>query len=295
MTLKDVIINEVNVEFGNGQTLAVSDAVKANYSQNKLGEKSEKYTKTSDISKMHPVTKEVVANIVAYLKSKGLFDKVNQVQNFNTTDLEFKANGDCVVNFDKGGGITIPASAIKKQASVKDKFKKVISEGAYSNGRYEHQEGKKVNKYHPGHANPIYIKERKINGKNRIEKNNDKYDTSRTDKQIKKDVRLWAKDKEIRALREDVLEEDFKETWNKKIKPALIGSTLLATALAGCGLSLKTCVNNTKELAKTVNSIAKSGSTYNMTVGGKDVKFDEKTNVIYVDGKSEKLNVNKEI
>jgi len=49
-------------------------------------------------------------------------------------------------------------------------YKKVVSEntleeGAYSNGRYEHVQGKKVNKYHPGHANPIYTKTRNKNGK----------------------------------------------------------------------------------------------------------------------------------
>ena len=45
--------------------------------------------------------------------------------------------------------------------TIKDKF---LNEGAYSNGRYEHPEGKQVNKYHPGHANPIYTHTRYENG-----------------------------------------------------------------------------------------------------------------------------------
>ena len=36
----------------------------------------------------------------------------------------------------------------------------IINEGAYSNGRYEHPEGKKINKYNPGHANPVFMDEK---------------------------------------------------------------------------------------------------------------------------------------
>lgn len=46
--------------------------------------------------------------------------------------------------------------------AIKDKF---LNEGAYSNGRYEHPEGKQVNKYHPGHANPVYTHTKYYNGK----------------------------------------------------------------------------------------------------------------------------------
>lgn len=40
-----------------------------------------------------------------------------------------------------------------------------LNEGAYSNGRYEHPDDKKVRKYHPGHANPAYTHTGYINGK----------------------------------------------------------------------------------------------------------------------------------
>jgi hypothetical protein len=43
-----------------------------------------------------------------------------------------------------------------------------INEGAYSNGRYEHPEGKIVNKYNPGHANPIFTHDTLLNGKKHI-------------------------------------------------------------------------------------------------------------------------------
>lgn len=174
MTLKDIVLNEVNVEFGNGKALAVSDAVRPKISYDKTGSKAEPYVKTADLASTKEDTKASVSNIVNYLKSKNLWEKVSLKQNFNTTDLVFKADGSCVVNFDEGGSIKIPAAIVngsqKVAPTIKDKFKKliaasVITEGAYSNGRYEHSEGKKVNKYHPGHANPIYTKERSVNGK----------------------------------------------------------------------------------------------------------------------------------
>ena len=175
MTLKDIVLNEVNVEFGNGQSLAVSDAVRPKISYDKTGSKAEPYTKLADLaSTKEEDTKASVSNIVNYLKSKNLWEKVSLKQNFNTPDLVFKADGSCVVNFDEGGSIKIPAAVVngsqKVAPTIKDKFKKIIAasvmtEGAYSNGRYEHVDGKKVNKYHPGHANPIYTKERSVNGK----------------------------------------------------------------------------------------------------------------------------------
>lgn len=295
MTIND-IINEVNVEFGNGQSLAVTNAVKQKTSYNKIGEKDENYIKTADIKKMNSSTNTSVANIVDYLKKKGVWEKVALKQDFNTTDLVFQSDGSCVVNFDEGGSIKVPKEIInmnmtdkKAEPTIKDKFKKAIlgedileegkpalqrdimlkakpflkkygidfdlsnyqndgylkaggykfwfddeerdfrtnepkfagkgfadirellayaldikeaekehrntwglqaylarskpnkgysnnlykkvvsentlEEGAYSNGRYEHVQGKKVNKYHPGHANPIYTSDKILNGR----------------------------------------------------------------------------------------------------------------------------------
>lgn len=132
MTIND-IINEVNVEFGNGQSLAVTDAVKQRTSYNKVGEKDENYTKTADLDKMHVNTKSSVENIKNYLKKKGVWEKVAAKQDFKTTDLVFKADGSCTVNFDAGGSITVPAEVVnlkttvkKEEPSIREKFKKMI-------------------------------------------------------------------------------------------------------------------------------------------------------------------------
>jgi hypothetical protein len=132
MTIND-IINEVNVEFGNGQSLAVTDAVKQRTTYNKLGEKDENYTKTADLDKMHINAKSSVENIKNYLKKKGVWEKVAAKQDFKTTDLVFKADGSCTVNFDAGGSITVPAEVVnlkttvkKEEPSIREKFKKMI-------------------------------------------------------------------------------------------------------------------------------------------------------------------------
>ena len=119
MTLKDIVLNEVNVEFGNGQSLAVSDAVRPKISYDKTGSKAEPYTKLADLaSTKEEDTKASVSNIVNYLKSKNLWEKVSLKQNFNTPDLVFKADGSCVVNFDEGGSIKIPAAVVNGSQKV---------------------------------------------------------------------------------------------------------------------------------------------------------------------------------
>src|SRR5574344_176754 len=46
----------------------------------------------------------------------------------------------------------------------------IINEGAYSNGRYEHPEGKKINKYNPGHANPVFTHDAYIHNGSKVER-----------------------------------------------------------------------------------------------------------------------------
>ena len=111
MTLKQ-ILSEVDVEFGNGQTLAVSDTLKSNKTVDKRGTKDETQKKLADVKLMNAETKQSVANIVAYLKKKGLFDKVASKQDFNTTDVVMRADGAATINFDDGGNILIPANII---------------------------------------------------------------------------------------------------------------------------------------------------------------------------------------
>ena len=120
MTIND-ILNEVNVEFGNGQSLAVTDALKQRTTYDKTGAKDELYTKTADLATRRVNIKGSVANVVEYLKKKGVWDKVATKQSFRTTDLVFKADGSCQVNYDDGGGILIPKEVVNVTTPVAQK------------------------------------------------------------------------------------------------------------------------------------------------------------------------------
>lgn len=120
MTIND-ILNEVNVEFGNGQSLAVTDALKQKTTYDKTGAKDELYTKTADLATRKANTKGSVANVIEYLKKKGVWDKVATKQSFRTTDLVFKADGSCQVNYDDGGGILIPKEVVNVTTPVAQK------------------------------------------------------------------------------------------------------------------------------------------------------------------------------
>lgn len=115
------ILNEVNVEFGNGQSLAVTDALKQRTTYDKTGAKDELYTKTADLATRRVNTKSSVANVVEYLKKKGVWDKVATKQSFRTTDLVFKGDGSCQVNYDDGGGILIPREVVNATTPVAQK------------------------------------------------------------------------------------------------------------------------------------------------------------------------------
>lgn len=224
MTIND-ILNEMNIELGNGQALAVTKAVKQRTAYDKIGGKDEDYTKTADVSTRKVETKGSVSAVIEYLKKKGLLDKINVKQDYKTTDLVFKADGSCRVNFDNGGGIDVPAEVLtikkpEQQKTFMQKFK-------------------------------------------------EKFQAS--------------------VITEDLLEEDFKTVFNKKIKPALIGSTLIAGMLGGLGLSTKSLFNSVKDTAKIVNSIVKNANTYEMNIAGKDVKYNEANNTLTVGGKTEKI------
>ena len=130
MTLNS-ILNEVNVEFGNGQSLAVIDALKQRTTLDKTGAKDEIYTKTSNLSERKQITNDSISKVVNYLKKKGVWDKVSIKQNFKTTDLVFKGDGSCQVNYDDGGGILVPKEIINattpsEQKTFIQKFRKKI-------------------------------------------------------------------------------------------------------------------------------------------------------------------------
>ena len=224
MTIND-ILNEMNIELGNGQALAVTKAVKQRTAYDKIGGKDEDYTKTADISTRRVATKGSVSAVIEYLKKKGLLDKVNAKQDYKTTDLVFKADGSCRVNFDNGGGIDVPAEVLtikkpEQQKTFMQKFK-------------------------------------------------EKFQAS--------------------VITEDLLEEDIKTVFSKKIKPALIGSALVAAGLAGLGLTTKSLFSSVKNTAKIINSIVKNGNVYEMNIAGKDVKYNEANNTLTVGGKIEKV------
>ena len=126
------ILNEVNIEFGAGKSLAVTDATNPRFSTNKTGAAAKDFTKTMELKNCSPATRSCVENIVNYLKKKQLWDKVASEQNFDTTDLVFKADGSCTVNFDKGGSIMIPNSitgslSASVKNDVKKNFKKILA------------------------------------------------------------------------------------------------------------------------------------------------------------------------
>ena len=224
MTINN-ILNEMNIELGNGQALAVTKAVKQRTAYDKIGGKDEDYTKTADISTRRVATKGSVSAVIEYLKKKGLLDKVNAKQDYKTTDLVFKADGSCRVNFDNGGGIDVPAEVLtikkpEQQKTFMQKFK-------------------------------------------------EKFQAS--------------------VITENLLEEDIKTVFSKKIKPALIGSALVAAGLAGLGLTTKSLFSSVKNTAKIINSIVKNGNVYEMNIAGKDVKYNEANNTLTVGGKTEKI------
>jgi len=150
MTVND-ILNEVNVEFGNGQSLAVTDALKQRTTYDKTGAKDELYTKTADLATRRENTKGSVANVVNYLKKKGVWDKVATKQSFRTTDLVFKADGSCQINYDDGGGFVIPKEIVNAatptaQKTFVQKFREKIQASTITEDVLEElTENKKVN------------------------------------------------------------------------------------------------------------------------------------------------------
>lgn len=111
MTLNQ-ILNEINVEFGNGSTLGVTDTLKSQKTVDKTGSKDSSQLKTADIKTFNNDTKTAVANIVSYLKKKGLFEKVATKQSFNTVDVVMRADGGATINFDDGGSTIIPRDIV---------------------------------------------------------------------------------------------------------------------------------------------------------------------------------------
>ena len=120
MTLNS-ILNEVNVEFGNGQSLAVTDALKQRTTLDKTGAKDVFYTKTADLSTCSADIDSSVKNVKNYLIKKGVWNKVATKQSFRTTDLVFKADGSCQVNYDDGGGILIPKEIVNAKTPTAQK------------------------------------------------------------------------------------------------------------------------------------------------------------------------------
>jgi hypothetical protein len=115
------ILQEVNVEFGNGQSLAVTDALKQRTTLDKTGAKDELYTKTADLSTCNADTDSSVKNVTNYLVKKGVWNKVATKQSFRTTDLVFKGDGSCQVNYDDGGGILIPKEVVNAKTPAAQK------------------------------------------------------------------------------------------------------------------------------------------------------------------------------
>ena len=161
MTLNS-ILNEVNVEFGNGQSLAVIDALKQRTTLDKTGAKDEIYTKTSNLSERKQITNDSISKVVNYLKKKGVWDKVSIKQNFKTTDLVFKGDGSCQVNYDDGGGILVPKEIINAttpaaQKTFIQKFRKKIQASTITEENLINEEiiGNTAIVYHRGDKNKL--------------------------------------------------------------------------------------------------------------------------------------------
>ena len=161
MTLNS-ILNEVNVEFGNGQSLAVIDALKQRRTLDKTGAKDEIYTKTSNLSERKQITNDSISKVVNYLKKKGVWDKVSIKQNFKTTDLVFKGDGSCHVNYDDGGGILVPKEIINattpsEQKTFIQKFRKKIQASTITEESLINEEiiGNTAIVYHRGDKNKL--------------------------------------------------------------------------------------------------------------------------------------------
>ena len=161
MTLNS-ILNEVNVEFGNGQSLAVIDALKQRTTLDKTGAKDEIYTKTSNLSERKQITNDSISKVVNYLKKKGVWDKVSIKQNFKTTDLVFKGDGSCQVNYDDGGGILVPKEIINattpsEQKTFIQKFRKKIQASTITEESLINEEiiGNMAIVYHRGDKNKL--------------------------------------------------------------------------------------------------------------------------------------------
>ncbi len=161
MTLNS-ILNEVNVEFGNGQSLAVIDALKQRTTLDKTGAKDEIYTKTSNLSERKQITNDSISKVANYLKKKGVWDKVSIKQNFKTTDLVFKGDGSCQVNYDDGGGILVPKEIINattpsEQKTFIQKFIKKIHASTITEESLINEEiiGNMAIVYHRGDKNKL--------------------------------------------------------------------------------------------------------------------------------------------
>ena len=161
MTLNS-ILNEVNIEFGNGQSLAVINALKQRTTLDKTGAKDEIYTKTSNLSERKQITNDSISKVVNYLKKKGVWDKVSIKQNFKTTDLVFKGDGSCQVNYDDGGGILVPKEIINattpsEQKTFIQKFRKKIQASTITEESLINEEiiGNMAIVYHRGDKNKL--------------------------------------------------------------------------------------------------------------------------------------------
>lgn len=128
----DNVLNEINVEFGNGQALAVSDGFNNKITHDKTGAQAQKVTKTTDLKSAGPLAQRAAKNVVDYLKGKGLLDKITSKQSFESPDLVFKGDGSCVVNFDDGGSLIVPKTIVSavpadQQAATKGAFNKIVA------------------------------------------------------------------------------------------------------------------------------------------------------------------------
>lgn len=107
------LLNEVNIEIGDGKILRTGEQVYRRDSTDIYGRKVKGYAtkpKSEDANtSLSPASKEVIQKVINYLKANKEYEKISKSLNFRTNDIVVKANGDIQVNFDnENRSITIP-------------------------------------------------------------------------------------------------------------------------------------------------------------------------------------------
>lgn len=107
MTIQDLF--EVDVEIGKNKIFKVDNGLVSNKTHDKTSDISTVKKLVPAEKSIGPSSKAEIRKVIEYLRKTGKLEYIADLNN-KTPDIQFLANGDAIVNFDKGGSIKIPSN-----------------------------------------------------------------------------------------------------------------------------------------------------------------------------------------